>query len=73
MWRVRDPLLPEVPRALKVVDIALAGPTQVERLRREARQLAALKHASIVPCDGLFEDLEHGVLGLVVTFVAGQP
>ncbi len=73
VWRVRDPLLPEAPRALKLVDIALAGPTQVERLRREARQLAALKHASIVPCHGLFEDLEHGVLGLVVTFVAGQP
>lgn len=72
VWRVRDPLLPEAPRALKLVDIARSTPTQVERLRREARQLAALKHASIVPCHGLFEDLEHGVLGVVVTFVAGR-
>jgi serine/threonine protein kinase len=37
------------PVALKVLPVALAGPDGVERLRQEARILAALEHHGIVP------------------------
>lgn len=73
VWRVRDPLAPEQPRAVKLVDLALASADGAERVRREAQQLAALEHPSIVGCHGLFEDAQQGVLGLVVTYVEGAP
>ncbi len=72
VWRVRDVLSPQAPRALKLIDLAAVTPEQSERARREARQLAALSHPSIVACHGLFEDLQRGLLGLVTSFVQGR-
>ena len=43
----------------------------MERVRREAHALSRLDHPSLVACDGLFEDLKRGVLGLVMGFVKG--
>ncbi|MGE0324029.1 MAG: serine/threonine protein kinase [Polyangiaceae bacterium] len=73
VWRVRDPLDPAAPRAVKLVDLVQANPDGIERVRREAHQLAQLQHPSIVPCHGLFEDVNESVLGLVVTYVDGMP
>ncbi|MEZ4228748.1 MAG: serine/threonine-protein kinase [Polyangiaceae bacterium] len=72
VWRVRDPLDPSAPRAVKLVDLVQASPDGIERVRREAHQLAQLEHPSIVACHGLFEDVKESVLGLVVTYVEGQ-
>lgn len=71
VWRVRDPLDPSAPRAAKLVDLVQANPDGIERVRREAHQLAQLEHPSIVPCHGLFEDVKESMLGLVVTYVEG--
>ncbi|MCA9645501.1 MAG: serine/threonine protein kinase [Polyangiaceae bacterium] len=73
VWRVRDPLDPSAPRAVKLVDLVQANPDGIERVRREAHQLAQLRHPSIVPCHGLFEDVNEGMLGLVVTYIDGMP
>ncbi len=71
VWRVKDLLDPGAPRAVKLVDLVQGSPDGIERVRREAHQLAQLDHPSIVPCHGLFEDVKESVLGLVVTYVEG--
>jgi serine/threonine-protein kinase len=59
--------------ALKLVDVATARPTDVERLRREAYALARLDHPSLVRCHRLFEDPRRAILGLVLDRVDGTP
>ena len=71
VWRAEDPLAPGQPRAIKLVPLVLARPNDVERVRREARALAKLEHASLVRCHALFEDLKHSALGVVMDFVDG--
>ncbi len=71
VYRALDPLDPQRPRALKLVSVAEARPSDLERVRREARALATLEHSALVKCHGLFEDLTHGVLGISMDFVAG--
>jgi eukaryotic-like serine/threonine-protein kinase len=71
VWKARDPLDPDHPCALKLVPVAAARPSDVERARREARALARLEHPSLVRCHALFEDLKLGVLGIAMELVAG--
>lgn len=71
MWTARDPLHPELVRAIKLVGLAGTKATQLERVRREARALAKLDHPSLVKCHALFEDLSLDVLGLVLDHVDG--
>lgn len=72
VWRVTDPLQPNQAFAAKLVLLALTPESSVERVRREARQLVRLAHPSLVPCHALFEDLQHEVLGVVMSFVDGE-
>lgn len=71
VWKADDITGANKVRALKLVPIAKGQPTQLERVRREARALAELSHASLVRCHSLFEDFENGVLGLVLDLVPG--
>ncbi len=71
VWRASDPLNPDAPCALKLIPMAMARGSALERARREAHALSRLDHPSLVACDGLFEDLKRGVLGLVMSFVKG--
>ncbi len=71
VWKAEDPLDREHPRALKLVPLNKSRPSDVERIRREARALARLSHPSLVSCHGLFEDLRLGLLGLSMDFVDG--
>ena len=71
VWKVEDRLNPGRFQAVKLVPLAQTRPKEVERMRREAHALAGLRHASLVACQGLFEDLEHGVLGLSMDYVPG--
>ncbi len=71
VWRASDPLHPDAPCALKLIPMAMARGSALERARREAHALSRLDHPSLVACDGLFEDLKRGVLGLVMSFVKG--
>lgn len=72
VWRADDPLSPGVSRAIKVVPVSDSRPNDLERIRREARSLAKLSHPGLLACHGLFEDLQIGLLGLVMDFVAGS-
>ncbi|MEZ4226473.1 MAG: serine/threonine-protein kinase [Polyangiaceae bacterium] len=71
VWRATDPLDASSPRALKLIPLALARGSALERARREAHALSRLEHPSLVACDGLFEDLKRGMMGLVMGFVKG--
>ena len=73
VWRADDPLEPDRPKALKLVRVASASGSQLERLRREARRLVQLKHPSLVACHALFEDLHHDIVGIVMEFADGLP
>ncbi|MCL4750471.1 MAG: protein kinase [Myxococcales bacterium] len=73
VWRAKDPLAPGTDRAIKLVNIESTGPAQLERVRREARQLVHLRHPSLLACFGLFEDLHHELLGIVMELADGQP
>lgn len=73
VWRAEDPLAPGEPRALKLVRVGSATSVQLERVRREARQLVQLRHPSLVACHALFEDLHRGLLGVVMELADGQP
>lgn len=73
VWKARDPLDPDHPRALKLVRLLHSKPSDVERMRREARALARLDHPSLVACHGLFEDIKHELLGVTMDFVDGTP
>jgi serine/threonine-protein kinase len=72
VWKAEDPLSPAKPRALKLVVVNPGRPNDVERVRREARALARLSHASLVACHGLFEELKLGVVGVVMDYVDGK-
>lgn len=71
VWKAEDLLHPGTLVALKLVPLALSRPNDVERVRREARALARLEHATLVACHALFEDLKLGVLGIAMDFVDG--
>jgi eukaryotic-like serine/threonine-protein kinase len=81
VWKVRDVTRPGSLFALKLVPLPAASTpwgaaeasAHIARLRREAQSLAQLDHPSIVRCHGLFEDYAHGVIGLVLDWVEGQP
>lgn len=73
MWRAEDLLDPGAWKALKLVGVATASATQLERLRREARQLVQLQHPSLVACHALFEDLRRGLAGVVMDYADGAP
>src|SRR5262249_43932503 len=72
VWRAEDPKAPELRFALKLVDVENVAPTKLARLRREAEELAALRHPSVVRCFGLIEDDERALLGFVMEFVEGE-
>ena len=72
VWRASDPMRGGAPVALKLLALAHAGRTDLDRLRREARALAQLRHPSIVGCHGLFEDVRRDLVGLVLDFVEGS-
>jgi len=71
VWKAEDLLHPGLPRALKLVPLALSRPNDVERVRREAHALARLEHPSLVASHALFEDLKLAVLGIAMDFVDG--
>lgn len=71
VWLATDPLEGGAKRALKLVPLVLSRPSDVERVRREARALAKLEHPSVVRCHALFEDLQHELLGLSMDYVEG--
>jgi serine/threonine-protein kinase len=73
VWRAEDPLNPGAPVALKLVPIAGAPASAIERFRREARVLARLAHPSLPRCHALFEDLRHDVVGIALDFIEGSP
>ncbi len=72
VWRVEDSLRPGTPRAVKLMSVTEVGTAQIERVRREAKQLVQLEHPSLVTCHGLFEDVRQEVMGLVMDYVEGQ-
>lgn len=72
VWKAEDRLQPGRLRALKLVPLANCRPSDVERMRREARVLATLDSPSLVVCHGLFEDLKHEVLGLSMEYIQGS-
>lgn len=72
VWKAVDALDATRTVALKLVSIAQTKPTQLERVRREARALAKLEHSCLVRCEGLFEDFKASVLGLVLELVDGK-
>jgi serine/threonine-protein kinase len=72
VWRVEDSLKPGTVRAVKLMNVTQVGTTQIERVRREAKQLVQLDHPSLVSCHGLFEDVRQEVMGLVMDYVEGE-
>lgn len=73
VWQVVDPLDEGSLRALKIVQLADAGQAAFVRARREAKILAHLTHPSLCACYGLFEDLDRGLVGVVLDLVQGRP
>ena len=73
VWLASDPLDGGGSRALKLIELRLARGTELERVRQEARLLAKLRHPSLCRCYGLFEDLNHGVLGFAMDYADGKP
>src|SRR5215208_3520035 len=72
VWRAEDPMAPELGWALKLVHIDRVTPSALSRLRREADELARLRHPSLVRCFGLFEDNERELIGFVMEYVEGR-
>lgn len=73
VWQVVDPLDQGSLRALKLVQLADAGQAAFVRARREAKILAHLTHPSLCACHGFFEDLDRGLVGVVLDLVQGRP
>lgn len=73
VWQVVDPLDEGSLRALKLVQLADTGQASFVRARREAKILAHLTHPSLCACHGLFEDLDRGLVGVVLDLVHGRP
>jgi serine/threonine-protein kinase len=71
VWKVIDPRGGGTVRALKLVQLDQAGRAAFDRARREAKILAAARHPGLVTCHGFFEDLDRGLVGLVMDLVGG--
>lgn len=71
VWKAEDRLDGSM-KALKLVHRRVAKGNELERLRKEARLLARLEHPSLCRVHGLFEDLQHEVVGVAMDFVAGR-
>ncbi len=71
VWKASD-ALDDATRAVKLIALRLASGSEVERLRVEARLLARLRHPSLCRCYGVFEDLQHEVIGFAMDFVPGR-
>ncbi|MDI3281919.1 serine/threonine protein kinase [Polyangium sp. 15x6] len=72
VWQVVDPLDDGATRALKLVHLSEAGQAAFARARREAKILAALAHPGLCACHALFEDLDKGLVGVVLDLVHGS-
>ena len=72
VWQVVDPLDEGATRALKLVHLSEAGQAAFARARREAKILAALDHPGLCACHALFEDLDKGLVGVVLDLVQGS-
>lgn len=70
MWRAEDRLQPGRSVALKLAPMGADG-AHLERVRREARHLARLKHPGLPACHALFEDLQLGYLVVAMELVQG--
>lgn len=70
VWRAEDRLQPGRMVALKLAPMGADG-AQLERVRREARHLARLKHPGLPACHALFEDLQLGYLVVAMELVQG--
>ncbi len=73
VWQVVDPLDRGATRALKLVRLSEAGQAAFARARREAKILSTLAHPGLCACHALFEDLEKGLVGVVLDLVQGAP
>ena len=73
VWKAQDALSPTPLVALKLVSMRVGASADLERARREARRLAQLRHPGLGRCTGLFEDLERGLVVLVLALVEGGP
>lgn len=71
VWEAEDPATGKK-RALKLGMSRGVDERALQRMRREATMLASIRHPSLVRCYGLFEDLERGVIGLVLDLVEGR-
>jgi eukaryotic-like serine/threonine-protein kinase len=72
VWRAEDPSSGGRHVALKLVQVAGATPNRLERLRREAEQLVALRHPSLIGCFGCFQDEARSLFGIVMELVTGR-
>lgn len=70
VWSAEDQFQTGRKVALKLVPMGV-DTSHWERVRREARHLAQLKNPGLPACYGLFEDLEHGLLVVVMELVQG--
>lgn len=66
-----DALAPSEVRALKLLRVADARPSAIERIRREAHAVAGLSNPSLVRVHLLFEELHRGTLAMVMDYVDG--
>jgi serine/threonine-protein kinase len=67
VWRVEDALAPGSPSAIKLIH----AHGEIERVRREARELARLHHPSVLGGKGIFENHQSRV-GVVMELVEGR-
>lgn len=72
VWKCADPTDPSRFRALKIIRLGDASEADVERVRREGRLLATLQHPSLVACQGIVEDVDAGVIALLMDLVEGE-
>jgi serine/threonine protein kinase len=72
VWRADDSSPEGGQVALKLVDLASTTPSRLERLRREAEELAALRHPSLINCFGCFEDAKRELFAIVMELVQGR-
>lgn len=71
VWKALDPRDGGVERALKLVEVDNRGGQSFDRMRREAKILAASQHPALVGCHGFFEDMRAGLVGMVMDLVPG--
>ncbi|MCS6900559.1 MAG: serine/threonine-protein kinase [Myxococcales bacterium] len=70
VWKAKDRLQPGRSVALKLAPMG-SDTAHLERVRREARHLARLKHPGLPTCYALFEDLHLGYLVVAMELVQG--